>query len=111
MTEAEYVAATHAVKEALWLRTLISGVMGNITGLTTLYSNNQGTMALAKDHQYHAHTKHVDIQFHFIHWIVKEGKISLIYCPTDEMVADAMTKALPSAKVKHFGASFGLRQA
>ena len=110
-TEAEYVAATHAVKEALWLRTLISEVMGDITGPTTLYSDNQGAIALAKDHQYHARTKHIDIRFHFIRWIVEEGKISLIYCPTDEMVADAMTKALPSAKVKHFGASFGLRRA
>jgi len=96
MTEAEYVAATHAVKEALWLRTLISEVMGNITSPTTLYSDNQGAIALAKDHQYHAHTKHIDICFHFICWTVEEGKISLIYCPTDEMVADAMTKALPS---------------
>ena len=110
-TEAEYVAATHAVKEALWLRTLISEVMGDITSPTTLYSDNQGAIALAKDHQYHARTKHIDIHFHFIRWIVEEGKISLIYCPTDEMVADAMTKALPSAKVKHFGASFGLRRA
>jgi hypothetical protein len=107
-TEAEYMAATHAVKEALWLRTLISEVMGDITGPTTLYLDNQGAIALAKDHQYHARTKHIDIHFHFICWIIEEGKLSLIYCPTDEMVADAMTKALPSAKVKHFGASFGL---
>ena len=104
-TEAKYVVATHAVKEALWLRTLISEVMGDITSLTTLYSNNQGMIALAKDHQYHARTKHIDIRFHF------KGKISIIYCPTDEMIADMMTKALPSMKVKHFGASFGLSRA
>jgi hypothetical protein len=33
----------------------------------------------------------------------------LVYCPTDDMVADALTKALPSPKVKHFAAAFGLR--
>lgn len=54
-TEAEYIAATHAVKEALWLRTFISQVFGGkVDEPTTLYSDNQSAIALAKDHQYHA---------------------------------------------------------
>ena len=44
----------------------------------------------------------VDIWFHFIQWIVKNGYLQLIYCPTNEMVADTLTKALSSPKVKHF---------
>jgi hypothetical protein len=61
-----------------------------------------------KEYQYHAHTKHSDVCYHFIHWIIEEGKICLIYCPTNEMVADTLTKALPSAKVKHFAGALGL---
>ena len=68
----------------------------------TLFSNNQSVITLAKDHQYHACTKHIDVCFHFIWWIVKQGAIRLMYCPTNDMVADMLTKALPSAKVKHF---------
>ena len=108
-TESEYVAATHATKEALWLRSLIGQIFGAFTDATTLFSDNQSAIALSKDHQYHAHSKHIDVRFHFIHWIVEDGKIRLIYCPTGEMVADTLTKALPSPKVKHFTAELGLR--
>ena len=107
-TESEYMAATYAAKEALWLCTLIFQLFGTSLPPTTLFSDNQSAIALTKEHQYHAHTKHIDIRFHFIRWIVEEGKIRIIYCPTDEMVADTLTKALPSVKVKHFATSLGL---
>jgi hypothetical protein len=63
---------------------------------------------LAKEHQYHTQTKHIDVQFHFIHWIIEDEKLQLIYCPTEEMVADTLTKALPSTKVKHFANELSL---
>jgi len=107
-TESEYIAATHAAKEGLWLRSLISQLFGKTLPTTTLFSDNQSAIALTKDHQYHARTKHIDIRFHFIRWIVEEGKLRLIYCPTEEMVADTLTKALPSPKVKHFATELGL---
>jgi hypothetical protein len=65
-------------------------------------------ITLAKDHQYHTRTKHIDVHYHFIQWIIEEGKISLVYCPTEDMVADVFTKALPSPKVKHFAQELGL---
>jgi hypothetical protein len=108
-TEAEYVAATHAAKEAVWLRAFISEVFQPINNPLTLYSDNQSAIALTKNDQFHARTKHIDIRFHYIRYIVADGKISLIYCPTNDMVADTLTKALPSAKAKHFAAAFGLR--
>jgi Reverse transcriptase (RNA-dependent DNA polymerase) len=110
-TEAEYVAATHAAKEALWLRTFVSEIFGPISNTTTLYSDNQSAIALSKDHQYHARTKHIDIRFHYIRWIIDEGKLKLVYCPTEDMVADTFTKPLPSAKAKHFACELGLRTA
>jgi hypothetical protein len=110
-TESEYVAGAHAAKEALWLRSLISQIFDSFSDPTTLFSDNQSAIALAKDHQYHARTKHIDVRFHFIRWVIEDGKIRLIYCPTAEMVADTLTKALPSPKVKHFAAELGLRRA
>jgi hypothetical protein len=108
-TESEYVGATHAAKEALWLRSLISQVFESIPLTTTVFSDNQSAIALAKDHQYHARTKHIDIRYHFIRWVIEEDKIRLVYCPTeDTMVADVFTKALPSPKVKHFARELGL---
>ena len=104
-TESEYIATTYASKEALWLRSLISQLFDTILPATTLFSNNQLAIMLTKDH---ARTKYIDIQFHFIRWIVENGSLQLIYCPTEEMVADTLTKALPSPNVKHFASELGL---
>src|ERR1700678_272432 len=90
--ESKYVAAVYAAKEALWLRSLISQLFGIELTTTTLFSDNQSAIALTKEHQYHARTKHIDIRFHFLHWIIEEGRLRLIYCHTD-MVADVFTKA------------------
>jgi len=107
-TKSKYVAATHSGKEALWLHSLVSEVFGDLTSPTTLFCDNQATITLTHDNQYHPQTKHIDVCYHWICWVVKKGSIQLIYCPTDNMVANVLTKALPSAKVKHFAASLGL---
>ena len=60
-TESEYIAATYAAKEALWLRTLIFELFSSVLPATPLYSDNQSAIALSKEHQYHARTKHIDV--------------------------------------------------
>ena len=107
-TEAEYVAATHAAKEAVWIRRLIGEVFRPLTIPTTLYSDSKSAIALAKDGHYHARTKHIDIRYHFIRYIIEAETIKLIYCPTDEMTADTLTKALPNVKAKNFATALGL---
>ena len=66
-TESKYVAATHSMKEALWLRSLLSETFGPIAMATTLFSDNQAAITLACDHQYHSRTKHINVRYHFIH--------------------------------------------
>ena len=75
---------------------------------TILYSDSKSAIALAKDRHYHAHTKHIDICYHFIQYIIEAETIKLIYCPTNEMTADTLTKALPNVKVKNFATTLGL---
>ena len=107
--ESEYVAATHAAKEAIWLRRFIGEVFQPLTNPIPLYSDSQAAIALTRDGSYHARTKHIDIRYHFIRFVVNNGTINLIYCPTDDMVADTLTKALPNIKAKHFAAALGLQ--
>jgi hypothetical protein len=107
-TEAEYVAQTHAAKEAVWLRRLLTELFRPLDGPTTLFSDSQSAIALAQDGHYHARTKHIDIRYHFIRYIIEAGTIKLVYCSTDDMTADTLTKALPSAKAKHFATALGL---
>jgi len=98
--EAEYIAATHATKEGIWLCQLISKLFNIINEPTTLYCNNQVALMLATNNNFHTHTKHINIQYHFIQETVDSGTFKLIYCSTDNMVADIFTKALPGWKVK-----------
>jgi hypothetical protein len=60
-TEAEYVAQTHADKEAIWFQRLLTELFDSINTPTTLFSDSKSAIALAQDGHYHAHTKHIDI--------------------------------------------------
>src|SRR5271156_994434 len=80
-------AATHAAKEALWLRRLLWELFKPTSeGPTILFSDSKSSIALAQDGHYHARTKHIDIRYHFIRYIIEAGTIKLIYCPTDDMM-------------------------
>jgi hypothetical protein len=108
-TESEYVATTHTAKEAVWLHQFIGEVFQPLTNQIPLHSDSQAAIALTHDRSYHARTKHIDIRYHFIQFVINNGTINLIYCPTDNMVADTLTKALPNIKAKHFTFALGLQ--
>ena len=67
-----------------------------------LKGDNQGSIALAHNPVFHARTKHIDIQHHYIRDEVAAGRINLTYVPTSEMIADGLTKALTHAKFHDF---------
>ena len=106
--EAEYVAATHVAKESIWLRRLIKPLFGPITSPTPLFCDNQAAIRLATDDNYHAHTKHIDICFHFIPQTIDAGHIDIKYCPTQDMTADILTKALPKYKTAIHSQNLGI---
>ena len=95
-TEAEYVSMTEAVKEGLYLRSLLTELRLDRMAETVLYIDNRGAQYLAHDHMYHPRTKHIDIRYHFLRQSVAEGLVTLEHVPTSEMVADILTKALPA---------------
>ena len=108
-TEAEYIAATHTAKELIWFQCLFGEVFQPLKHPIVLHSDNQSAIALAHSQgQFHARTKHIDVRWHFIRYSIENGSIELIYCPTEDMTADLLTKPLPSAKAKHFAHTLGL---
>ena len=98
-TEAEYIALVQAAKESIWIQGFLKELGYTVANSNLIYGDNQGSIALANNPEYHARTKHIDIQYHFIRECVQNNKIALTYCPTADMVADGMTKAL--AREKH----------
>jgi hypothetical protein len=109
-TEAEYVALTHSSKDIIWIHKLLTEFSSIFlfTVPTTLYCDNQGAIRLSKDSTFHGRTKHINIHFHFIRQTVSHGHITLEYCPTADMIADAFTKPLARVKFETFRSLLGL---
>lgn len=64
-----------------------------------IYCDNQGAYKLAQNPVFHNRTKHIDIKFHHVREVVRNKEVELKYCPTNDMIADILTKNL--SKVKH----------
>jgi hypothetical protein len=97
-TEAEYMAASSATRELIWLRQLLNA-LHHPQQTTTLHCDNQGCIALTSNPTFHQRTKHIDTQYHFIREQVEQQELKLKYIPTVDMVADILTK--PVRRVKH----------
>ena len=98
-TEAEYMALLQATKESIWIQRLLSELGREVENARTIYEDNQGAIALANNPEHYVRMKHIDVQYHSMRDYVEKGQIELEYCPTAEMVADALTK--PLAKERH----------
>jgi hypothetical protein len=98
-TEAEYMAASEAAKEAIWWRSFMVSLGYDVTAATRIQSDNQSSIKLSKNPEHHKRSKHIDVRHHFIREKVSEGTIDLVYINTSEMAADILTK--PLVKVKH----------
>jgi hypothetical protein len=109
-TEAEYIAASQATQEAVWLRGLLDSLSVEPVGPTRLFEDNQGCIAMTRNPVGHKRTKHVDIRYHFIREKVEQGQIILQYCPTAEMIADIFTKPLAGEKFSYLRDKLGVRR-
>ncbi|XP_077277091.1 uncharacterized protein LOC143905509 isoform X1 [Temnothorax americanus] len=91
-TEAEYMGLTDAAKEAVYLINFLKELgLEKLTNVN-LYNDNQGARELAHNPVYHGRSKHIDIRHHFIREVLNEHPVKLEYLPTEEMVADVLTK-------------------
>ena len=98
--EAEYMALASAVQEAIWLERLISDLLGTKEETVTVYEDNQSTISMGKNQQYHGRTKHIAIKYHFVRENVTAGVVRIPYCKSEDMLADIFTKPLSAPRFK-----------
>ncbi|KAJ9542250.1 hypothetical protein OSB04_028756 [Centaurea solstitialis] len=100
-TEAEYIAASDAAKEAVWLRNFLSDlrVVSSISRPIDIFCDNSGAVAQAKKPREHHKSRHVLRKYHLIREIIGRGDVRICKIPTQDNVADPLTK--PLARVKH----------
>ena len=101
--ESEYMALCATTQEAIYLSNLLhdfNSVVHKSAERKSVIINvdNQGAIALAKNPVHHNRSKHIDIKYHFIRENVVNNNVSLIYVPSENNIADLMTK--PASKVK-----------
>jgi hypothetical protein len=107
-TEAEYMAASSATREALWISTFLNELTIIPIQPISLLIDNQSAISLAKNAVFHSRTKHIAIRYHFIRERVESGEVKLEYVPTNLQVADVLTKPLGREKHERFVEGMGL---
>jgi hypothetical protein len=107
-TEAEYMAQAGAAKEALWLRKLLRD-LGATVDTVDILADNQSAIKLAKNPVTSARSKHIDVIYHFARERVARNEVRYEYISTNEMVADALTKAVPETKFVYCRDHMGVR--
>lgn len=106
-TEAEYIAASIATKELVWLKRFLEELQTSINTRGKLLCDNQSALKLMKNPEFHQRSKHIDIRFHFVREKFMEGLFEPIYVPTDLQKADIFTKALSIDKFERLRDSIG----
>ncbi|GJT26561.1 putative RNA-directed DNA polymerase, partial [Tanacetum coccineum] len=98
-TEAEYMAATEACKELLWLKRFLQE-LGFKQQRYAVLCDNQSAIHLAKNSMFHKRTKHIDIRYHWIRDAIEDGMFELNKVHTDDNASDMLTKAVAREKLK-----------
>ncbi|SGZ03881.1 BQ5605_C032g11027 [Microbotryum silenes-dioicae] len=93
-TDAEYLALSHAGKEAIYLTQLLSELHVSPIAAAHIFTDNEAAAAVAHDPVRTSGTRHIRLREHFVRDMVNRGDISLSHVGTADMVADVFTKAL-----------------
>lgn len=78
------------------------GFLKTVAPPTIIFADNQGAIKLTSNPGYHRKTKHIPIKYHKSRKLVKNGSINFEWVPTQEMLADGLTKLLGVTKFREF---------
>ena len=75
---------------------------------TQIFVNNQVAISISSNLVFHDKTKHFKIKFYFLREIQQEGEVKLIYCKSEDQIADEFTKSLPKIKFEELKTKMGI---
>jgi hypothetical protein len=109
-TEAEFVAASETVKEAILLKLLLTEIDNNGDKPIPILCDNDSTIKLVKNNQFHQRTKHIEIRHYFVRENQEDGEIEVSYVPTQDNLADIFTKPLPNPRFSELRTRLGITE-
>ncbi|KAI3804384.1 hypothetical protein L1987_25878 [Smallanthus sonchifolius] len=106
--EAEFMAATAAACQSIWLQELLSEVTGWNQERVTIRIDNKSAIALTKNPVFHGRSKHIHTRYHFIRECVEKDQVEVEHVPGEEQKADILTKPLARIKFKEMRSLIGV---
>ena len=100
--EAEIIAATESTKEIVHLKLLLAELGARKDGPVQINEDNQACILMGNNMKSSRSAKHYEIRLHYLQESIHSKVIKFKYCPTDEMIADALTKPLDVEKFIYF---------
>ena len=94
--ESEYRALAIASAELCWIRTLLKDLGVFLSQTPVLWCDNVSTLAIASNPVFHAHTNHIEVDFHFVRERVLCKDLVVKFVSTIDQLADIFTKSLPT---------------
>jgi len=108
-TESEFVAASKTGDEALWLRRCLEAISLPQKSATPLFCDNRAVRMMSENPVHRERSKFIDFRMHRLKEHVADGVVRVIDCPTQDMLADTLTKQLPGpAHARHTRVQLGL---
>lgn len=101
-TEAEYKALANATAEMMWIQRLLTELGVPHSKAARLWCDNIGAKYLSANPVFHARTKHIEIDFHFVRERVAQKLLDIRFISTGDQVADGFTKPVTAAKLREF---------
>jgi hypothetical protein len=108
-TEAEYRVVAHGVAECCWIRQLLQELHVSLASATVVYCDNVSAVYMTANPVHHRHTKHIEIDIHFIREKVALGQVRVLHVPSAHQFADIMTKGHPVQLFTEFRSSLCVR--
>lgn len=108
--EAEFMAATEAAKQAIWLQELLGEIVGKSSEKVVIYIDNKSVIALTKNHVFHGRSKHIHRRYHFIRECVDNNLIEVQHVAGSKQIADILTKALARNQFAEMRSLIGIEE-
>ncbi|CAJ2667746.1 unnamed protein product [Trifolium pratense] len=106
--EAEFIAATAAVNQVVWLKKILFDLHLQQNHKIEVFIDNQAAIAISKDPVCHGKTKHFNIKLYFLREMQQNGEVTLVYCKSEDQLADLFTKPLPVSKFEFLRQKIGV---
>nr|CAD1825827.1 unnamed protein product [Ananas comosus var. bracteatus] len=107
-SEVEFIVATAAVNQAFWLKKLMDDLHLEQEEGIEVFVDNQATLAISQNPVFHGKTKHFKIKYYFLREVQKAGEVKLVYCSSEDQIADIFTKSFHVCRFELLRAKLGV---